>query len=347
MKEKMWALMVIMSHNQWMWPEKDPKPFDERVKGREVLCFDDSFWEYILEESVKVGINTILLDVGDGVQYASHPEISLKNAWSKKRVHEEIERCAKLGIKIIPKINFATPHSFWLGEYRRMTSTNTYYRVCSDIIKEIYEMFEHPEYIHLGMDEEGYDFSKGHGLVVYRQGELFWHDLRFLIDCVKETGATPWIWHSPLFDHTEEYKAHIDPDEAVISPYFYHALKEGCYTRTDSRQEYIDYYRTEGGQLYHLHLDYVEDDPFSVNFRAKALPLLKEGYKYIPCPSVFHHCDRNTRDLLEYFKEGAPDDQIIGYVAAPWFDTTWEQKANFDETFYFLKEAKKEIYGIE
>ena len=340
MKEKMWALMVYLSENEWS------TPFNDQLKKTNELTFDEDFWEYIKKGAQEAGFNTILLDVGDGVQYASHPEISLKGAWSKKRVREEIECLRKMGIRIIPKLNFATPHSFWLGEYRRMTSTSIYYKVCNDLIKEVYEMFDHPEYIHLGMDEEGYDFSKGHGYVVYRQGELYWKDLRFLIDSVRETGAMPWIWHSPLFDHTEEYKAHIDPDEVLISPYFYHALKEGCYTRTDSRQEYIDFYRKEGGPLYHLHLDYVEDDPFSVNFRAKALPLIKDGYKYVPCSSTCHQCDRNTRDLYEYFKEGAPDDQIVGYLAAPWGRTTeWKNQWRFDETFHFFKEARKEIYG--
>lgn len=68
-------------------------------------------------------------------------------------VHQEI-KASDLGIKLIPKLNFSATHDAWLGEYERMVSTKTYYTVCQDIINEIYEVFEHPDYIHLGMDEE-------------------------------------------------------------------------------------------------------------------------------------------------------------------------------------------------
>ena len=329
MNKKMWGVMVYLSSNQWS-VEKDVN-----VKKCESLEFDDDFWEYILDESEKIGINTILLDVGDGIKYEKHPEISLKDAWPRERVAMELKRCREKGITIIPKVNFASTHCFWLGEYRRMMSTNTYYRVCKDVIQEVYEAFEQPEYIHIGMDEENAEFSKNHGIAMYRQGELFWHDLKFLLDCVNETGAKPWIWHSPLFDMPEEYKAHIGADEAVISPYYYHALNKKFYTRTDSRPEYVDYYIKEGGQCSHLKLEYVEHDPFHTNFRKMALPLMKDGYKYIPCPSVFNHCDRNTHDMLEYFKTNAPDEQIIGYLTAPWYDTTWKNKEQFDDTFRF------------
>ena len=52
-------------------------------------------------------------------------------------------------------------------------------------------------------------------LVLYRKGKLWWHDLRFLMDCVHDTGAKPWIWSDSLFEHTEEFLANVDPDEVL------------------------------------------------------------------------------------------------------------------------------------
>lgn len=329
MQKKMWAVLVHLSMHMWK-------------RQYETLPFDDEFWNYILEESVKAGINTIVLDIGDGIQFASHPEIAMKGAWSRKKVREEVKKCKEMGIDLIPKLNFATPHDMWLGEYSRMISTTLYYQVCNDLIKEVYELFDHPAYIHLGMDEEDEKHVRGYDYAVYRQGELYWHDLRYLIDCVHDTGAKPWIWSCPLFDHPEEYKKYIDPKEVVLSPWYYNAFREEHYTPVESRVEYVTYYNE--GDYAAMNIRFVEEDPFLVNFRKVAIPLMKEGYQYIPCASVVNRCDYNTCDLVEYFKENAPDEQIIGFITAPWFKTMPERKKDFDDSFRFLKEAKEKFY---
>lgn len=336
MNKKMWALLVHLSERNWY-------SLSDGIKYTgEGLPLDEDFWEYILLESVKAGINTIVLDAEDGIQYLSHPEIAAEGAWTRKRVSDEVKRCRELGITLIPKLNFAATHSFWLGEYRRMTSTNVYYKVCRDLIKEVYEMFDSPEYIHIGMDEESAQYCAHHDYVMYRQGELYWHDLRFLMDCVHSTGAKPWLWSNPLFEHPEEYRERFDADEAILSPYYYNAFRREHWTPIESRQEYVTYYNE--GKYAEMGIKFVEEDPFLVDFREKALPLMEHGYKYIPCASVFNRCDWNTHDLLEYFKENAPDEQIIGYITAPWFFGEWSKKQYFDESFKFLKEAKEKFY---
>jgi len=335
MKEKMWAVLVHLGTDLWYTKYRyDHLPFDEEL------------WDYILEKSSEMGVNTIVLDLANGIEYASHPEIAVKGAWTRKRVRTEIKRCRELGIRLIPKLNFATPHQLWLGKYARMVSTPEYYQVCNDLIREVYELFEHPEYIHLGMDEEDAKHVKMHQLVIYRQGDLYWHDLRFLVDCVHDVGAKPWIWSCPLFEHPEEYKKHIGVEEAVLSPWYYNAFRKEHWTPISSRQEYEVYYNE--GEYAKLGIQYVEEDPFMVRFREVALPLMKDGYQYIPCASVVNRCDWNTSDLLEYFKENAPDEQVIGFISAPWVPTlaTEEGKLYYEETFRFLKEAKEKFYGL-
>lgn len=331
MQKKMWAILVHLSMNMW-----------ERQYNKDALRFDDEVWDYILEESAKSGVNTIVLDVGDGIQYASHPEIAVPGAWTRGRLRKELKRCKELGIALIPKLNFATPHCCWLGEYGRMISSTTYYKVVADLIKETYELFDHPEYIHIGMDEEDAKHVKGNQYAIYRQGELYWHDLRFFIDCVTDTGAKPWMWSCPLFDHPEEYKKHIGADEAILSPWYYNALREEHWTPISSRQEYVVYYNE--GDYAKLNMKWVEEDPFLVNFRKVALPLMEEGYQYVPCASVVNRCDWNTSDLVEYFKEKAPDDQVLGFITAPWYSTTKDKLSYFEESFRYLKEAKEKFY---
>lgn len=329
----MWAILVHLSMSMWA------RKYDDLYEN-----FSEEMWDYIVEESAKTGLNTIVLDIGDGVEFASHPEIAAKNAWSCARVKKEIERCRALGITLIPKLNFATVHDAWLGEYHLMVSTKAYYSVCKDLIGEVYGLFENPPYIHIGMDEE--DAKHCNSTIypnIFRQGELYWHDIRFLADCVLETGAKPWVWACPLFDHPEEYKKYFGADEMIISPWYYNAFRKEHWTPVSSRAEYVTYYNE--GDYAKMNIQFVEEDPFLVNFRNVALPLMKEGYRYVPSASVFNRCEYNHADLMEYFRDGAPDGQILGYITAPWFAAIPEKKPFFEETFRLMREAKERMYG--
>lgn len=284
-----------------------------------------------------------MLDLCDGIEYGSHPEIAKKGAWTRKNVRDEVKRLKEMGISIIPKLNFSTTHDKWLGEYSRMVSTKVYYNVCRDLINEVYELFDCPKYIHLGMDEEDAKHNAAAEHVVFRQGELYWHDLRFLMDCVEDNGATPWIWSCALFDHPDEYKKHISADEAILSPWYYNAFRKEHYTPVESRAEYVAYYNE--GEYAKMNIKYVEEDPFLVNFRNVALPLMKEGYKYVPCASTFNKCPYNTMDLVEYFKNNAPDNQVIGFMTAPWTPAESGNEFVFEESLQLLKEARDMFYN--
>ena len=337
-QEKMWALLVHLSMNFcWGW----------RRKGNgEELPFDDKYWEEILKNSVDAGINTIVMDLGDGVKYATHPEISLPTAWSRKRVRQEVKRCKDMGITLIPKLNFSKGHDEWIGEeYHRMTSTPTYYRMTNDLIHEVYDLFEKPEYIHLGMDEEDARHVAGRPLAIFRQKELYWNDLNYFLDSAADTGAKPWIWSCPLFRSTEGYQANVGVDDAVISPWYYHGIKKEHYQPITCWQDYIDYYSKEPYKS--MNLTYVEEDPYNTMCRSKMLPLLADGYKYIPTVSAFYNHEYNALDLMEYFRDNAKDEQILGYMTAPWAEMlpTENSKVKFEKTFRWFKEAKEKIYG--
>ncbi len=333
--QKMWAVLVHLSRDMWM----------SGVKSK-AIDFADDIWDYILGSASESGVNTIVLDVGNGIEYASHPEIVKEGAWTRERIREEVARCRDMGIELIPKLNFSASHDMWLGIYARMLSTPEYYKVCRDLIEEVYELFDKPRYIHLGMDEEDAKHQANYEYCVYRQGDLYFHDLKYLIDCVKATGAMPWIWACPLFDFTEDFKKYIDPKEVIISPWYYNAFRKEHYTPISSRAEYVAYYNE--GDYAKMGIKYVEEDPFLVNVRAKAIPLMSEGYMYVPCASVYNRCDYNTSDLVEYFRDNAPDEQIVGYMSAPWCAASHKDARCFawlEETFRFLKEAKEKFYN--
>ena len=331
MSEKMWSILIHLSPNMWTRTFTD------------TLNWNEDLWEYIIKKASTTGINTIVLDVADGIEYATHPEISLKNAWTRKRVRDEVARCKELGITLIPKLNLSSNHCMWLKIYSRMISTPTYYHVINDIIKEVYELFDHPKYIHIGMDEESLQYCGKKEFCCIRQGELYWHDLRYIVDCVADTGATPWAWSNPLFEHPEEYKKRFAPDEMILSPYHYNALRPEHYTPISSRSEYEVYYNE--GIYKDRGFKYVEEDPFLVHFMEVAIPLMEGGYRYVPCASVFNRCKYNHEDLVEYFRDNANDDQIVGFMTAPWHSLVKEEREYIEESFDAFKIAKEKFYS--
>lgn len=331
--EKIWALYLTISQSQ------------VNVKER-FIEFDHDFWDYTLVEAKKAGINTIILEVADNVRYESHPEIAHDKSWDAAQIKKMVKQCRDLGIELVPLANFSTGHSHWMGEYRRMTSSKIYYEFCSDIIKDLYEMFDHPKYMHIGFDEEVTFLEAQDGYYVYRRGELLMHDFQFILDEVKKTGAQPWAWHDPLWEYAEDYFKYMDPKEdVVLCPWFYFAFKKEHYTP-------IPQYDADGSEneWYKEGYRYQEDVPFFKNatdyfYGNRVLEIMKHGFKYLPTSSIYL-TDYNTDELMEFFKEGAPDDQIVGHIVAPWVKTIWESKEKIDRSLRLFAEAKKKHYGI-
>lgn len=304
MTNKKWIFYATLSQNMW-----DNK--------KDSMIFEEEAWDKVLPEAAKHGFNTILLDVGDGVRYNSHPEIAITPSKSRYWVKEQIKKAADLGLKLIPRVNFSATHDAWLGEYSYMVSTKPYYNVCRDIILEVCEMFEGPELLSICMDEEDEDHVKNKegDLTVIRHGNLLWHDLQFLFDCTREAGATPWITADILFTNPDEFPERMGINDMIVGPWYYNALRKEHYTRIDKSQETIDYYNHPKYKW--MNLTYVEEDPFLVRFREHAIPNAKKGYRYIPGLSPINNCIWNEQDVMEYFKEKAPD-CIEGFMEMPW-----------------------------
>ena len=206
----MWALLLHLGMNMWS---------DRPENGhRDHLVFDKTAWDETVDYAAKSGVNAIFIDIGDAIQYRSHPEIAVKGAWEISQMKAEIQRLKDMGIALYPKLNFATTHDAWLGEYSRVVSSKAYYQVCKDLIHEVIEIFDTPDYFHLGMDEEWlscphYDFDCA------RYGKLYWHDLNYLLDCVREKGVKPWIWADPYWKFPEEFIREVGTD-VVVNPWY-------------------------------------------------------------------------------------------------------------------------------
>ena len=221
-EKKIWANLLHLSFNMWEEYRLTDNP-DENLRIRGYLSdlqLSEQLWNDALNKMAGLGMNMVVIDLGDAIQYKSHPEIAVNNAWSTTRLRDELAKCRKLGLEPIPKLNFSTCHDTWLGEYSRMVSTKKYYDVCSDLIKEVIELFDKPRFFHLGYDEETAENQQYYKYVVVRQHDLWWNDFNFFVKEVEKNGARAWIWSDYLWHHPEEFLKKM-PKSVVQSNWYY------------------------------------------------------------------------------------------------------------------------------
>ena len=307
--------------------------------GVDKLTFDEQLWNTIVEETVKSGQNSLFIALGDGVIFNSHPEIAIPGAWTRQRLRKEIQRLKEMGITLMPKMNFSAMHDNWLGIYSRMIGTPTYYHVCRDLILEVCDIFRDAPYFHIGMDEEQpksiHKFEK-YGVV--RQNELFWHDVNFFLECVREGGLTPVMWSDSATRNYDEFKKHVSPEEMLVFLYYYHSVKQEHWTRIDSQEKYRVFYSTREPYKY-MNLTYVEEDPYYADFRENYPKILADGYNCLVGVSTWYENEYNTDEVVELFSKEAPQEQIKGFFTLPWLRTLPENREVWVNAIHSLSEA--------
>ena len=208
-RQLIWAVLLHMSFNMW-----------DKRHDRLGSVFDERLWRELLECMAASGMNMVVIDIGDAVKYRSHPEIAVKGAWAPKRLKAELARIRRMGLEPIPKLNFSACHDLWLGQYSRCVSTDSYYRVCRDLIAEVISLFGRPRFFHLGMDEETAIHQQNKQYVVIRQGDLWWHDLKLLVQQVRKGGCRPWVWSDYIWEHPDDFLRNM-PRGVLQSNWYY------------------------------------------------------------------------------------------------------------------------------
>lgn len=276
--------------------------------GSDKMRFEkDLFWE-LVDHAKACGINTVVLDLADGIVYESHPELAIEGSIEREELMEMIKRLRELGLDIIPKLNFSTCHDVWLKDYSRMVSTKPYYDVCRDIINEVCDVFE-PEIIHLGMDEENYENQHLYDCAVVRQNDLWWHDLRFLVDVVESRGAKAMIWSDYARHRPDEFTKKC-PKSVVQCPWYYFNKFEGDLT--------------EGERI--------RVEPF--------LRLADAGYTIIAGGSN-EYFKENVSLLDEFCRKRLPQDCYTGIIQTTWAATTEKWRAPLFEAVELMKNIGK------
>ncbi len=292
--DKIWALLLHLSVNMWKDKSAD-------------LQLSERLWNDVLEKMVNAGMNMVVIDLGDGVKYESHPEIAVNNAWTTTRLQDELGKIRNMGLEPIPKMNFSTGHDAWLGDYGRMVSTKQYYDVCRDLIAEAIDLFDTPRFFHLGLDEENERNQKTHDLVTVRQNDLYWGDLYFLIGEVFKGGSRPWVW--------QDYIRYYPEKVAKMMPKS--VLQSNWYNLTDF------------------------DDPKNNKSVKAYLDLEALGFDQVPGGSNYYeNTDECFINNVKFCTENIGDSRLLGFIQSPWKYTLEENRERILKSIELAGEAK-------
>ncbi len=316
MKEMIWAYMLKLSDHMWEDEHSvNPNLFAPPRLYNPENSTDLEVWDDIIGFIAERKYNMVLVDVGDGIQYESHPEISAPNAWDKDFTRKKLNEMRSLGLEPIPKLNFSAAHDTWLGKYRRMLATPTYYRVCADLIREVCEVFDYPRYFQIGFDEESATAQDQAGweMALVRNGELWWHDLFLIADECERHGARPWMWSDYMWWNLDMFLKKM-PTSIMQSNYHYGYL--------------TDYEKKPG-------FGYMQIESFRI--------LDKYGFDQIPCVSNWKNC-YNQDQILGLCKAECDERRIFGYLSAPWASTNDRMRYMLKNNAHLLYLARQELY---
>ena len=293
--KEMRGMFLQFGNNMWSdVPVKDwaltKKEDLAEVSSLDVLRFDEEVWRRLTDRMVQKGFNAVVMDLGEGCIYPSHPELAVKGSWSAERLQKELARLRGIGIEPIPKLNFSTCHDTWLKEYGRMVSTPEYYRVCADVIRDVCEIFDKPRLLHLGYDEENFGNQRKYAYAVVRQGELWWHDFLFFVKTVEKLGMRPWIWSDKIWHGKDEFLSRM-PKSVMQSNWYY--------------RQWFDFESIPKERRVHLE---------------SFLTLEKAGFDQIPCGSNWA-CDENIAGLVRFCRKNIAPARLKGFLMTTWGPT--------------------------
>lgn len=301
--ELIWAYLLHLGYN--MWADRDTgDPTRLHITAQPYLRCDKLFWDELLGVMQQVGVNMVVIDLGEGVQYKSHPELAVRGSWSGEQLRAELAKMREMGLEPIPKLNFSTAHDAWLGPYARMVSTDTYYRVCADLIAEVSELFDAPRFFHLGMDEETARHQRNYAYAVMRQYDLWWHDLLFLVEQVEKARGRAWVWSDYIWEHRDEFLERM-PKSVLQSNWYYGS----DFSETVG---YVNAYRD----------------------------LESHGYDQIPTGSNWSNAD-NFPKTVAFAKEQIAPERLLGFLQTVWKPTLEMERERHMEALDLIRQGRE------
>lgn len=305
-----WVYLIHLSKHLWDDACSAPRGLYLDSDYTEANDTDVEVWDEVMQDLKKFQFNTLLIDVGDALQYETHPEVSAPDAWSKDFLKQKLAEIRTLGIEPIPKLNFSACHDTWLKQYGRMVSTPVYYAVCADLIREVCEVFGYPRLFHLGFDEESYEYQRINDIAVIRHEEMWGHDLNFLCRECEKHGARPWIWSDYIWHHKKFFEEKMSRSVLQSNWYYGRFFNPGDPKASQEAMNTVECYEL----------------------------LDKLGFEQIPTCSTYSY-KRNSEQTVAFGRHRLDPARVKGYMTASWLHVKKEER------YGLLRDAEKLYYA--
>lgn len=186
----------------------------------EKVYFEKDAFHKMTEEAKSFGFDTLVLELAEGIMYESHPELAIEGSMPRDEFKAELDRLKGMGFGLIPLVDFSPAKNAWM-QGLGYVGTKRYENACEDILREVIELFEKPEYVQLGFEDESFSAQEDNAVINKRHFEKRIADANRLFDICREYGVKPWIWMSEKilesYGGEEEFRAGIPTDVTVTS----------------------------------------------------------------------------------------------------------------------------------
>lgn len=312
------AMLLHLGSNMWEKKGREYPTDPEAGIYSETLRFHRPTWEKVTQALADNGFNTLLIDVAEGVIYDSHPELAVNGSLTKDELKKELERLRAIGLTPIPKLNFSNGHSAWLQDYAYMVGTAKYYEVCRELVEELIDLFDTPEFFHLGLEEEDYESQKSQPIAITRSPYKKCEDAKFLFDILRARGVRPWIWADvktvEAFGGEKAFRETVTTD-VLLSNWYYGRISKH-HIKQDRVHEWARHYITLG----------------------------EWGYEQVPTGSIWGW-HLNTLETMGYCKQFVKDGSVKGYMSAPWLRAVERRYFALMNNVVNFRYAYNDIYG--
>lgn len=209
---------------------------DHRVRGlhfvARLLSKDDML--YLIRLARKAQMNTLIVDIRDGVRLASLSGVYRDDAINIDEFIDVINIARKSGLEFIPEIKLLSHQSDMLARYgdvvmyNRQTydprSSSTYRHVFS-ILDEVISLF-HPQSIHIGHDEVVGWSSRHYKKGILRSNEkqlppdLFLQDVIVIHNYLSSMNVKTWMWGDMLLSSEELSRTNERGINGTVNDYY-------------------------------------------------------------------------------------------------------------------------------
>lgn len=319
------AFLIHLGMNMWNKQDTWTLIGEENSGYCKKLACNKEVWRKVTDFLPTCGFDTLLIDMGEGVKLDRHPELAIEGSWSKEEFMAELERLRSIGLTPLPKFNFSCGHNAWLKDYAYMVGTETYDKVCVDVVEETIEMFGNPEFFHLGMEEETLKNQRVQPVAIVRSPLKKIRDCNLLFDVCRSKGVRPWIWVDPdtieAFGGDEMFQKYIGKD-VLISNWYYGRF-----------QTYAP------GSPF-------GDKPHDAACKELYVKLGEWGYEQIPTCSTWS-TPANDKGTMRFCKNNVKEGSVKGYMTASWLTTTQAMYYGLLHDAQIFGYAYKAVYGDE